>query len=507
MANKKTDQKSKVISYGYEMGHTNIKNLFILYQAPSPRQFNAFFDRFPKRIPPPCQQVFKQVNSDQLVVPSDRNHSTIYVMNALLWPTICQVLEQEILPLHFSLWILPLDAMENADELELSCDNDYVCEHVESQYLSRIRQVARELSGREWTVRITRPAPGRGPVQETVPSPAAEPVQGAGLRFPAGIVEGPENAFAWQAFRQVQEHPGRYNPLFVHGGSGTGKSFFLRMMHESYSRQGKKSLYIRGFEFYNQYIHAVETRTYQTFYQMFRGLDLLCIDDVHFFRNKDRTQETFGNIFHALYDSKAQILLSSDCVPGRIPGFTDALVSCFTWGLIVELSPPSMRTRQMLIECWGREYPPLHPEVVRRLVEHPFSSVRDFEGVLRRLWARLEIYHQPVGVREVQEELVRLDDTAPSTDLAAIEKLVCDHFRLTSDELNSTARSIRVARPRQVAMYLAKKYGRSSFPVIGEYFGRKTHSTVISACQKIDSLRKTDRQLSLDLEEIEKHLK
>jgi len=429
-------------------------------------------------------------------------------MNTVLWHQISSILEQEVLPLHRSLFLDGLVASGGPDELVLTCANEFVLEQVLANHEPRIRELAARLSGRQIGVRVelstgTVPAVASAPTVSTAPA-APIPAQ---LRLPGEVVEGTENTFAWQALRQAVAFPGRYSPLYVHGRTGVGKSLYLSTLAAAYERRGKKVLLMRGFEFLNQYFAAVQKSAYESFYQRFRGLDLLCIDDLQVLEGKDRTQETFTNIFNVLFDSGAQIALSADRVPGEISGMMEALVSRLTWGLIVELAPPSESTRRRLIEVWGRQAGPLPAAVVERLVSHPFSSVRAFEGVLTRLWAQVEIFGRPVGLREVQEELARTGDDPTPLTLSEIERLVCDHYHLAPQELAGRDRSIRVARPRQMAMYLAKKLSSSSYPVIGEYFGRKSHSSVISACHRIEKLRRTDRQLSLDLDEIEKNLK
>lgn len=442
-------------------------------------------------------------------------------MNTDLWPQISRILEQEVLPLHHSLFLDGLESSGDPDELVLTCPNAFVLEQVQVNHEERIRELACQLAGRAIGVRVQlapalapsshvpvlRPAAETPSPDDSTPRPAVETPSPAQLRLPEGVVEGPENLFAWQALRQAVAFPGRYSPLYVHGRTGVGKSLYLQTLAAAYERRGKKVLLMRGFEFMNQYFAAVQNRSYEAFYQRFRGLDLLCIDDVQVFEGKDKTQETFTNIFNVLFDSGAQIAFSADRVTGEIPGLMEALVSRLTWGLIVELAPPSETTRRRLIEAWGRGASPLPAAVVERLVTHPFSSVRSFEGVLTRLWAQVEIFGRPVGLREVQEELERTGDDPTPLALSEIERLVCEHYQLAPRDLSGRDRSLRVARPRQLAMYLAKKLSGSSYPVIGEYFGRKSHSSVISACRRIEKLRRSDRQLSLDLEEFEKNLK
>ena len=430
-------------------------------------------------------------------------------MNTSLWNQISSSLEQEILPLNFSLFLSGVGVSGDHDELVLICSNEFVLEQVRTHYEDRIRELACQFSGKTIAVRVTCEVATPVPAVRVLPAPAAvgPAPSAAGVLLPPEVVEGPENLFAWQALRQAIAFPGRYNPLFVHGKTGVGKSLYLQTLAAAYEKRGKKVMLLRGFEFMNQYTMAVQNRAYDGFYQHFRGLDLLCIDDVQYLGGKDRTQETFQNIFEVLYDSGSQIALSADREPAAIPGLMEALVSRLSWGLIVELAPPSELTRRRLIERWSRQAQPLPAPVVERLVAHPFASVRAFEGVLTRLWAQMEIFGRPVGLREAQEELERTGDETAPLGLSEIERLVCDHFQLSSQELTGKGRALRVARPRQLAMYLAKKHGSSSYPVIGEYFGMKSHSTVISACRRIEKLRRSDRQLSLDLEEIEKNLK
>lgn len=428
-------------------------------------------------------------------------------MTGSLWPYISSVLEQENLPLVHSLWIAPIRASENEDgSLTLACPNEFILDQVQAQYLPRIRQLASERAGRDVPVKaVCVPASPPENRPAAVP-PALAPAAAFDREVWASVVEGPENAFAWQALRQAVLHPGRYNPLFVHGRPGVGKTLYLQTLAAAYERRGKKVLLLRGFEFMNQYTSAVQSRTYETFYRSFGGLDLLCIDDVQYLEGKDRTQETFQNIFNVLYDSGAQIALGSDRAPAAITGMMDALVSRFTWGLVVELQPPSEATRRQIVDRWNTPAR-VSQSVAAHIAAAPLPSVRALEGVLMRLEARMDITACPVGLREVQEEIERSGESSGALELAQIERIVCEHFRISQEELAGRSRSLRVARPRQMAMYLAKKHAGTSYPAIGEYFGLKSHATVINACRRIEKLRMKDRQLSLDLEEIEKNLK
>lgn len=427
-------------------------------------------------------------------------------MTGTLWNYITSVLEQENLPLVYNLWIAPIQASEKDDgSLILACPNDFIFDQVQVQYLPRIRQLANQKTGREVPVEVICVPMAPPETPSVAPVPKVLPTKDDSEQdIGSNVVEGPENAFAWQALRQAVLHPGRYNPLYVYGRPGVGKSLYLQTLVAMFERRGKKVLSLRGFEFMNQYTLVVQNRTYETFYRSFRGLDLLCIDDVQYLEGKDRTQETFQNIFNVLYDSSAQIALSADRSPSAITGMMDALVSRFTWGLVVELQPPSESTRRRIVDRWNT--PSRVPVTVASHIAAAPLSVRALEGVLMRLEARMEIGKCTVGLREVQEELNRVSENN-TLELAQIERIVCEHFRISQEELSGKSRSLRVTRPRQMAMYLAKKHAKTSYPAIGEYFGVKSHATVINACRRIEKLRIKDRQLSLDLEEMEKNLK
>lgn len=324
----------------------------------------------------------------------------------------------------------------------------------------------------------------------------------------ASFVVGASNQFANAACKAVAAQPGHhYNPLFLYGGVGLGKTHLANAIGHATieANPDARVAYLSAEAFMTQLITALRRDRMDEFKSTFRKIDVLIIDDVQFLANRERTQEEFFHTFNALHEAHRQIILTSDKVPKDIPGLEERLRNRFEWGLIADLQPPDMETRVAILEkkaeIDGLDLP---REVAIHLASKIDSNVRELEGCLTRLSAFASLSKTAITVdfaRHVLHDLLRDRSTV---SIEAIQRVVCEHFGVRLSDLLSKKRTRSIAFPRQVAMYLARKLTGSSFPVIGERFGGRDHSTVIHATNTVEQKLKTDTRLRVSVEDLER---
>jgi chromosomal replication initiator protein len=311
------------------------------------------------------------------------------------------------------------------------------------------------------------------------------------------FVVGSSNQFAHAAARAVAEIPSKsYNPLFVYGGVGLGKTHLMHAIgHYIQARQKRLNLlYISADRFINEMINAIRFDRLPAFRQKYRAIDVLLVDDVQFIAGKDRTQEEFFHIFNALHDAQKQIVISSDCPPRQIPTLEERLHSRFEWGLIADIQPPDIETKVAILRKKAEAERVEIPENVALFIASKVrTNIRELEGSLIRLIAYASLTGRDIDLPLAQETLKDLLHTEdkPIT-IEMIQKFVADHFNVKLTELKAKNNAKSVAEPRQIAMYLTKALTKASLPEIGKEFGGKHHSTVIHSVRKIDGLRKRD---------------
>jgi chromosomal replication initiator protein len=335
---------------------------------------------------------------------------------------------------------------------------------------------------------------------DTEPKPDSTPVEPGGLSprysFDTFIV-GPSNQFAHAACRAVAEAPSRsYNPLFIYGGVGLGKTHLMHAIGH-YVLNHLKSLkltYISSERFMNEMINAVRYDRILDFRERYRSVDVLLVDDIQFIAGKEGTQNEFFHTFNALYDSQKQIVISSDCPPHEIPSLEERLRSRFEWGLIADIQAPDLETKSAILKKKAEtEGIPLPDNVAIYIAGKIKSNVRELEGSLIRLIAYASLKGQEITLplaQEVLRNILQNDDRAVTIEI--IQKFVADYYQLKLAELKSRNNSKSVAMPRQIAMYLCKSLTSASLPEIGKSFGGKHHSTVIHSIRKIEDLRQRD---------------
>ncbi|MBI4366046.1 MAG: chromosomal replication initiator protein DnaA, partial [Deltaproteobacteria bacterium] len=387
------------------------------------------------------------------------------------------------------------------------------------------------LSGREYTItlairqdtsvdEVQPQAVAAAPSQDTtdgaplvtsvVRAPIAEPLNPR-YNF-ARFVVGANSQFAHAACKSVADLPGgHYNPLFIYGGVGLGKTHLLNAVGLALQERHPdlRILYIGSERFVNELINSIRYDKMGDFRRKYReSCDVLLIDDIQFIAGKERTQEEFFHTFNTLYDSQRQIIVTSDKFPKDMNGLEERLRSRFEWGLIADIQPPDLETRVAILRKKAdADRIVLPDEVANYLAQQIRSNVRELEGSLIRLSAYASLNGRPITIdlaREILKNMVRDGDQRCSIE--AVQKLVADYYQIKVPELKSARRMRHLAFPRQIAMYLCKKHIKSSFPEIGQKFGGKDHTTVIHACRKIDLALKSNPRLRDDIEFLEKSL-
>jgi chromosomal replication initiator protein len=324
------------------------------------------------------------------------------------------------------------------------------------------------------------------------------------------FVVGKPNELAHAAARRVAEGgPVTFNPLFLYGGTGLGKTHLMHAIawEVRHSSPGARVLYLSAEQFMYKFVSALRFKAMHDFKEMFRSVDMLMVDDVQFISGKDSTQEEFFHTFNALIDQQKQIVISADRAPGEIDGLEERIKSRLHWGLVVDLHPADYELRLGILQAKSEAYRDLHPGVsvgpgVLEFLAHRISSnVRVLEGALTRLFAFASLVGREINLDMTQEclaDILRVSERKVTID--EIIRKVADHYNLRMSDLLSARRARQVARPRQVAMYLAKTLTSRSLPDIGRRFGGRDHTTVIHAVRKVEELKKTDSQIAEDVE-------
>jgi chromosomal replication initiator protein len=349
----------------------------------------------------------------------------------------------------------------------------------------------------EDTVADTPPAELPDPDPETVAEPSEETGSLSERYSFDTFIVGPSNQFAHAASRAVAEAPGRsYNPLFIYGGVGLGKTHLMHAIgHYVITHQKNYKLtYIASERFMNEMVNAIRYDRTLDFRERYRSVDVLLVDDVQFLAGREGTQTEFFHTFNALYDSQKQIVISSDCPPHEIPQLEERLRSRFEWGLIADIQAPDLDTKTAILKKQAEaEGVPVADNVALYIASKIKSNIRELEGSLIRLIAYASLTGREISLPLAQEVLRNvLQNDEKAVTIEVVQKAVADYFQLKVTELKSKNNSKSVAMPRQIAMYLCKALTNASLPEIGKSFGGKHHSTVIHSIRKIDELRQKD---------------
>jgi chromosomal replication initiator protein len=447
------------------------------------------------------------------------------------WPRCLERLEAELPAEEVHTWLKPLQSRLREDgSVALYAPNAFVRDEVQSRYLSRISELLGHFGGH--------PAVSLeiGSVPRAVPAPAPGASNGASSGANAGanvgfsaplrpaasdfagnldnhysfdnFVEGRSNQLGRAAAWQAAQKPGdrNHNPLLLYGGTGLGKTHLMFAAGNEMRRHNPtmRVLYLRSEQFFSAMMKALQDKTMDAFKRQFQQVDALLIDDIQFFAGKDRTQEEFFHTFNALFDGKQQIILTCDRYPREVEGLEPRLKSRLAWGLSVAIEPPDFETRAQIVLSKAKERGVSLPQDVALLLAKKMrSNVRDLEGALNTLAARANFTGKaitPEFAQETLRDLLRAQQQA--IGIANIQKAVADYYGLQIKDLLSKRRTRSLARPRQVAMALAKELTEHSLPEIGDAFAGRDHTTVLHACRQIKTLIESDGKLHEDWDKL-----
>ena len=466
-------------------------------------------------------------------------------MAQVTWNKCLCLLEEELPAQQFKTWIKPLKLGSSGpiaanNDIVLLAPNRFIRDWVLDKFLTRITEIIQQLSGERCDVKVeasstdfvsdsrqsseqviikpkiltSRPLPATTSIQIPTERPT-ETIEGSlnhksflnGTFTFNSFVEGKSNQLALAAARQIAENPGgSYNPLFIYGAVGLGKTHLMHAVGNELRRQkpNAKIIYLHSERFVADMVKALQLNAINDFKRFYRSVDALLIDDMQFFAGKERSQEEFFHTFNALLEGGKQMILTCDRYPKEIDGLEERLKSRFGWGLTVAVEPPELETRAaILIKKATQAKVNLPTEAAFFIAQRIRSNVRELEGALKRVIASAHFTGSPINVdliRESLKDLLAIQDRLVTID--NIQRVVSEYYKLKMSELLSKRRSRSIARPRQVAMALAKTLTNHSLPEIGEAFGGRDHTTVLHACRKIKELEEEN----LDMQDDMKHL-
>lgn len=440
-----------------------------------------------------------------------------------LWQKCLSVLQEELPAQQFSMWIRPLQCVVDENIMTLYAPNRFVLDWVRDKYVSRINELVSMQDSADPP--LLRFDVGSKPLSsaEVIPTPNvldaikqnnAKASLDSETNVPKrpnvrvkytfdNFVEGKSNQLARAAASQVADNPGSaYNPLFIYGGTGLGKTHLLHAVGNGIllNKPNAKIAYMHSERFVQDMVKALQNNAIEKFKQYYRSVDALLIDDIQFFANKERTQEEFFHTFNALLEGNQQIILTSDRYPKEIDGVEDRLKSRFGWGLTLAIEPPELETRVAILKRKAQESQiNLADEVAFFIAKRLRSNVRELEGALNRVIANANFTGRAITidfVREALRDLLALQDKLVTID--NIQRTVAEYYKIKVADLLSKRRNRSVARPRQIAMALSKELTNHSLPEIGDAFGGRDHTTVLHACRKVKTLREETHDIKED---------
>ena len=446
------------------------------------------------------------------------------------WDSCIKRFEQELPVQQFNTWIKPLRLEGESHPLEglrLIAPNGFIMKWVRDRYLTRIEDYGRAffsgpvsialvIDGGKAVGQLSASSGQAG--SKSIQSNAAAAVSPAKTQAKANpydksrlfqsftfdnLVVGKANDLARAAAVQVANNPGgAYNPLFIYGGAGLGKTHLIHAMGNTILGETPEKVvrYVHAEDYYSDVVRAYQQKSFDTFKRTYRSLDVLLLDDVQFFNGKNRSQEEFFFLFNALIEARKQIIITCDTYPKDINGLDDRLVTRFDWGLTVQIEPPELEMRVAILkkkaEAEGLQ---LDDEVAFFIAKHLRSNVRELEGALKKVLAYSSFHGRVIALDLAKEALKDLIGSVRNVGIDNIQKTVADYYKMKVADLFSKKRTRAIARPRQLAMWLCREVTSHSYPEIGDAFGGRDHTTVIHAVKTIDSLRLKESELNHDL--------
>ncbi|MCC4114544.1 chromosomal replication initiator protein DnaA [Aromatoleum toluclasticum] len=468
-------------------------------------------------------------------------------MSQDFWSFCLSRLQSELPQQQFNTWIKTLcveTGTSDEPSLRLLAPNRFVMQWVRERYLKRVAELGEEFHGGPMVVELVMSEAGNartaaravapvvpvapdagGSAANAPPAPLAAPAiitrhepepasTSADLAYEKTrlnpdftfdtLVTGRANDLARAAAMQVAQNPGTsYNPLFVYGGVGLGKTHLVHAIGNAVYRRNPRAVirYVHVEDYYADVVRAYQQKSFDAFKRYYRSLDLLLIDDIQFFNNKNRTQEEFFHAFNALTEARKQIVITCDTYPKDIQGLEDRLISRFDWGLTVQIEPPELEMRVAILQKKAEALRvDLHDDVAFLIAKNLRSNVRELEGALNKVVAFARFHGRGISLEVAKDALKDLLNAHNrQLTIEHIQKTVADYYKIKVADMHSKKRTRVIARPRQVAMWLAKDLTPMSLPAIGEAFGGRDHTTVLHACRTIADLRLADQQLNHDV--------
>jgi len=443
-------------------------------------------------------------------------------LSETLWNRCLRVLESELPEQQFNTWVRPLQSIEREGELRLLAPNRYVIDWLGANSLPRIRELVRDFAegsipeivldvgtrvGHLPSAPVLVPASNDQDIRQSArPMRVAESLLGSRINADFTMdtfVEGKSNQLAKAAAIQVAQNPGKaYNPLFIYGGVGLGKTHLMHAVANKIRERNANArvAYVHSERFVGDMVKALQHNKMNEFKTAYRSVDALMIDDIQFFANKERSQEEFFHTFNALLESQQQVILTCDRYPKEVDGLEERLKSRFGWGLTVAIEPPELETCvAILMSKAAFANVDLPEEVAFFIAKRIRSNVRELEGALRRVVATSNFTGRPITLefaKDALRDLLALQEKLVTVE--NIQKTVAEYYKIRIADLLSKRRSRSIARPRQVAMALAKELTNHSLPEIGDAFGGRDHTTVLHACRRIKELRESERRIGED---------
>jgi len=441
-----------------------------------------------------------------------------------LWTECLAGLKRHVSSQHYSTWFRPIKVspLEVKSSLTLQVPNRFFLEWIKEHYLLLIQEILRKITGKDFKINwLLDEALDRRVIEEkktgqrekTVKKLKPAPLPGLNARYTFdNFIVGKDNQFAHAACSAVSKaRSSKYNPLFIYGGVGLGKTHLLQAIGNRIYKNNPATrvCYYTSERFMNNFINYISRQKMTEFRKKFRNVDILLIDDIQFWAGKERTQEEFFHTFNALHEKNKQIVVTSDTFPKDITGLEERLRSRFEWGLVADIQPPDIETKIAIIRKKAAEEDQKLPDdVAEWLASVSGSNIRELEGYMNRVIAFSSLTNQEITLemsKSALKNLLRADEER-FLSIEEIQKAVSVFYNIKPKDLKSKSRHRAVTLPRQIAMFLSRKYGNFSFPEIGKAFGGKDHSTAIHAVKKIEGLRKDNGEIRNALKKLKKDL-
>ena len=425
----------------------------------------------------------------------------------VIWDKCLESLRENLTEKQMRTCFHPLEVSTKDDHLRVIAPNKFIMDMIEKDYIDMIRQTVYEASNNQIS-KVTLALPA---IEKSRNTRAVEKEAGVTsslnleLNF-NNFVEGKSNQLAKAACVSVVKELGKYNPLYIYGGVGLGKTHLLHSIGNAILEETSKKrvVYLHSEKFVQNMVTALRQNKIEEFKNFYRGVDALLLDDVQFFANKERSQEEFFHTFNALFEYKKQVVLTSDKYPKEIVGLEERIKSRLVWGMNVTIDPPDLETRMAILHrksiAAGQK---ISDDVAYFLAKNVYSNVRELEGSLRRVLATAHFKREPITldfVKDTLRDLLALQERLMTIE--QIQKTVAEYFKIRVSDILSAKRDRKITLPRHIAMYLSKELTSHSLPSIGDAFGGRDHTTVLHACKKINAFMSTSSTVSKDCQNI-----